>query len=169
MVADIEELGKFQTRQKSTFEDSMLQKYDCFKSVEISCSQLQMEQQKCVEEIMKSTMCTKAGSMSEDLRKEIQGNSVRSQTTEIKDGDGTAVLLGRDLEIRQSTLRQYQLLGSEEFKEEIQGNSDELQPADTKEDAEVRSEFWSIEGDFIYFMYRYHDELRVHISMCRSA
>ena len=48
----------------------------------------------------------------------------------------------------------------EEISEELQRNSDEPQPAQTKEDAEERNDFWSIEGDFIY---RHHNEPRVHL------
>ena len=34
--------------------------------------------------------------------------------------------------------------------EDLQRNSDEPQPAETKEDAEARNDFRSIEGDFIH-------------------
>ena len=70
--------------------------------------------------------------------------------------DGTAKLLGRDREILESTVRRYDPGGSED----LQKNSDRSQPADTKEDAEARNDFWSIEGDFIY---RHHVEHRVHL------
>ena len=74
--------------------------------------------------------------------------------------DGTAKLLGRDHAIRESTPRQDQPLGSGDLKEELQKNSDGSQPAETKDDAEARIDFWSIEGDFIY---RDPGELRVHL------
>ena len=55
--------------------------------------------------------------------------------------DGTAKLQG-DHEIRESTLRQYDPVGSEDLSEEFQENSDELQPAETKEDTEPRNDLW---------------------------
>ena len=64
-------------------------------------------------------------------------------------------LLGTDHEIRESTLRQYEPFGSEDLSVELQRNSDEPQPAETKDDAEARNDFWLIEGDFIY---RHHVE-----------
>ena len=62
----------------------------------------------------------------------------------------TAQLLGRYHEIRESTPRQYQLVGSEDLKEELQRNSERSQPTETKDDAEARNDFWSMEGDFIH-------------------
>ena len=53
-----------------------------------------------------------------------------------------------------------QPVSSEDLREELPGNSDEPQPAETKEDAEARNDFWSIEGDFIY---RHHVEPRVQL------
>ena len=38
--------------------------------------------------------------------------------------DGTAKLFGRDYEIRESTLRQYHLVGSQDLRQELQENSD---------------------------------------------
>ena len=46
--------------------------------------------------------------------------------------DDTAKLLGRDHETRESTLRQYELLGSEDLCEELQRSSDGSQPTETK-------------------------------------
>ena len=76
--------------------------------------------------------------------------------------DGTAKLLGRDHEIRESTLMQYELVGSEDFCEELQRSSNGSQPAETQDDAEARNDFWSIEGDFIY---RHHVEPRVRLGV----
>ena len=72
----------------------------------------------------------------------------------------TAKLCGRDHEIRESTPRQYDPVGSEDLSEELQRNSEEPQTAETKEDAEARNDFWSIAGDFIF---RHHVEPRVHL------
>ena len=55
--------------------------------------------------------------------------------------------LGRDHEVRESTPRQDQLVGSEDLREELQRNSDGSQPAETRDDAEARNDFWSIEGE----------------------
>ena len=41
---------------------------------------------------------------------------------------------------------------------ELHGNSERSQPTETKDDAEARKDYWSIEGDFIY---RHHIEPRV--------
>ena len=57
--------------------------------------------------------------------------------------DGTAKLRGRDHEIRASTLRQYEPVGSVE---------DGSQPAETQDDAEARNDFWSIAGDLTSFI-----------------
>ena len=77
---------------------------------------------------------------------------------------GTAKLLGTDHEFRESTLRQDELGESEEFREELQGSSIEPQPSETKDDAEARNDFWSIEGDFFY---RHHVEPLVRL-MCQQ-
>ena len=45
--------------------------------------------------------------------------------------DGTATLLGRDHESRESTLRQYEPVGSEDLCEELQRSSDDPQPTET--------------------------------------
>ena len=68
-------------------------------------------------------------------------------------------LLGRH-ENRESTLRQCDLVGSEDLSEELQGDSEGFQPTETKEDAEARNDFLSIEGDFIF---RHHFVPRVHL------
>ena len=50
---------------------------------------------------------------------------------------------------------------SEDLREELQGNSERSQPTDeTKDDAEARKDFWSMEGDFIH---RHHAEPRVQL------
>ena len=49
--------------------------------------------------------------------------------------------------------------------EELQGNSESSQPAKTKDDAEARNDFWSMEGDFIY---RQHIEPRVQLYVPRK-
>ena len=71
---------------------------------------------------------------------------------------GAAKLSGRDCEFL--TLRRDQPVRSEDFRWEIQGESEGHQPTETKDDAEARKDFWSIQGDFIY---RYHHEPRVQL------
>ena len=52
---------------------------------------------------------------------------------------------------------------SEDLREDLQGNSEKSQPTDeTKDDAEARSDFWSMEGDFIC---RHHVEPRVQLHL----
>ena len=55
--------------------------------------------------------------------------------------DGTVKLSGRDHEVRESTPRQYQLVGSEDLSEELHRNSDGSQAAETKGDTEARNDF----------------------------
>ena len=62
--------------------------------------------------------------------------------------------------IRESTLRREQLVRSEDLREELQGNLQRSQPTKTKDDAQDRNDFWSIEMDFIY---RHHVEPRVQL------
>ena len=39
-----------------------------------------------------------------------------------------------------------QLVRSEDLREQLQGNSERSQPTETKDDAEARNDFWSMEG-----------------------
>ena len=48
----------------------------------------------------------------------------------------------------------------QDLREELQGNSERSRPTGTKDDAEARADFWSIEGDFIY---HHHSEPRVQL------
>ena len=68
-------------------------------------------------------------------------------------------MFGRDHVVRESTLRQP--VRSEDLREELQGNSESSRPTDeTKDDAETRRVFWSIEGKIIS---RHHVEPRVQL------
>ena len=69
--------------------------------------------------------------------------------------DGTAKLSVRDHEFREPTQRREQPVGSEALSGELQGEQEGPQPTETKDDAEARKDFWSIQGDFIY---RHHIE-----------
>ena len=76
-------------------------------------------------------------------------------------------LSGRDHGIRRSTSMRDQPLRSEEISGDLQGSSDKSQPTDeTEDDAEARSDFWSIEGDVIC---RHHVEPRVQLYAPREA
>ena len=48
------------------------------------------------------------------------------------------------------TLWQYEPVASEDLCDELGRNSDGSQPAETKEDAEARNDFWSTEGDLLH-------------------
>ena len=75
--------------------------------------------------------------------------------------DGTAKLSGRDAaEFREPTLRREQTVRSEDFSGELQGESGESQPTESKDDAEARADFWSIQGDFNN---RHHNGPRVQL------
>ena len=72
--------------------------------------------------------------------------------------DGTGKLSGRDYEFREPTPRREQTVGSEDLSGELEGEPGKPRPAELKDDAEARADFWSIRGDFIY---RHHNEPRV--------
>ena len=69
--------------------------------------------------------------------------------------DGTAKLPGRDHEFREPTVRREQTVRSEDFSEQLQGEPGESQPTESRDDAEARADFLSIQGDVIY---RHHNE-----------
>ena len=71
--------------------------------------------------------------------------------------DGIAKLSGRDYEFREPIVRREPTVRSEDLSGEIQGESGESQPAEPTDDAEVRADFWSIQGDLIY---SHHNEPR---------
>ena len=50
----------------------------------------------------------------------------------------------------------------EDHRGELQGEPDGPQPTESKDDAEARRDFWSIQGDFIH---RHHMEPRVQLHM----
>ena len=70
--------------------------------------------------------------------------------------DGTA---------RESALRQERPARSEDLSMELQGEPQGLQPTETKDGAEARNDFWSIEGDFIYC---HHIEPRVQLYVAKE-
>ena len=75
--------------------------------------------------------------------------------------DGTVKMSGRYHGIRKSTLMRDQLVKSEDLRGDLRGSSEKSQPIDeTRDDAEARNHFWSIEGDFTY---RHHVEPRVQL------
>ena len=69
-------------------------------------------------------------------------------------------LSGRDHEVREPTLRREQSAGSEDLSGELQAESEGPQPTESKNDAETRNDFWSVQGDFIC---RHHNEPRVQL------
>ena len=64
-------------------------------------------------------------------------------------------LSARDYEFRVPTLSRGPTVRGEDLSGEIQGESGESQPAEPRDDAEARADFWSI-------IYRHHNDLRVH-------
>ena len=74
--------------------------------------------------------------------------------------DGTAKLPGRNHEFREPTVRREQTVRSEDFSEQLQGEPGESQPTESRDDAEARADFLSIQGDVIY---RHHNEPWVHL------
>ena len=51
---------------------------------------------------------------------------------------------------------------SEDLSGELQGEPEGCQPTESRDDAEARKDFWSIQG---YFIYRQHDEPRVQLNV----
>ena len=74
--------------------------------------------------------------------------------------DGTAKLSGREYEFREPTPRRERTARSEDVSGELQGEPGGPQPTESKDDAEARADFWSIQGDFIC---RHHSEPRVQL------
>ena len=74
--------------------------------------------------------------------------------------DGTANLSARDYEFREPTPRRERTVRSEDLIGGLQGEPGESQPTESKDDAVVRVDLWSIQGDFIY---RHHNEPRIHL------
>ena len=64
--------------------------------------------------------------------------------------DGLVRWLGRDHEFREPTRRREQPVGSEDLSGELRGEPEVPQPTESKDDAEARKDFWSIQGDSIY-------------------
>ena len=74
--------------------------------------------------------------------------------------DGTAKLSGRDYEFREPTPRREEAVRRENLRGELQGQPEESQPTELWDDAEARTDFWSIQGDFIY---RHHNKPRAQL------
>ena len=79
--------------------------------------------------------------------------------------DGSAKLSGRDDEFQEPTLRRESTVRRENLSGESHGDREEFQPEETKDDAEARSDYRSIQGDFIY---RHHIEPRVQLYVPRE-
>ena len=79
--------------------------------------------------------------------------------------DGSAKLPGRDYEFQEPTLRREHTARRENLSGESHDAREEFQPEETKDDAEARKDFWSIQGDFIY---RHHIEPRVQLYVPRE-
>ena len=73
--------------------------------------------------------------------------------------DGTVNLSGRDHEVRKSTSMRDQPVRSEELSVDFRGSSDRSTDEIT-DDGEARSDFWSIERNYIF---RHHVEPRIHL------
>ena len=64
--------------------------------------------------------------------------------------DGSAKLSGRDCEFQEPNLRRESTVWRENLSRESHGDWEEFQPEETKDDAGIHKDFWSIQGDFIY-------------------
>ena len=72
--------------------------------------------------------------------------------------DGSAKLSGRDYEFQEPTLRRESTVRRENLSGEYHRDREEFRLEETKDDAGIHKDFWSIQGDFIY---RHHVETRV--------
>ena len=79
--------------------------------------------------------------------------------------DGSAKLSGRDYEFHEPTLRRKSTVRRENLSGESHGDREEFQPEETKDDAGIHKDIWSIQGDFIY---RHHIEPRVQWNVQRE-
>ena len=84
----------------------------------------------------------------------------RDEKFVIPTADVSATLSGRSYEFQEPTLRREPTARRENLSGEYHGDWEEVQPEETKDDAEAREHFWSIQGDFIY---RHHIEPRSSI------
>ena len=80
--------------------------------------------------------------------------------------DGSAILSGRDNEFQEPTLRRESTVRRQNLSGESHGVREEFQPEETKDDAEARKDFWSIEENFIC---RHHIEPRVQFFVPREG
>ena len=79
--------------------------------------------------------------------------------------DGSAKLSGRGYEFREPSLRRKDTVRRESLSGESRGDMEEVQPEESKDDAEIRNDFWSIQGDFIN---RHHIEPRIQFLVTRE-
>ena len=79
--------------------------------------------------------------------------------------DCTAKLTERDHELREPTPRREQPVRSEDLSGKLQGEREGFEPTETRDDAEARKDFGSIQGDFIY---RHHSAPRVQLHVAEE-
>ena len=68
--------------------------------------------------------------------------------------------------ISENPLRREQTVRSEDLSGELQGELEESQPTESNDDAEARTDFWSVQGDFIY---RHPKEARVQLYVTKGG
>ena len=78
-----------------------------------------------------------------------EGLTHKRKIIQIPNSRDTAKVSGRDCEFREPTLRREQTVGSEDLSGELQGEPEESQLTESKDDAEVRMDFWYIQSAFI--------------------
>ena len=74
--------------------------------------------------------------------------------------DGAAKSSGRDYKFQESTLRRQSTVRRENVSGESHDDREEFRSEETKDDAGIHKDLWSIQGDFIY---RHHVELGVEL------
>ena len=79
--------------------------------------------------------------------------------------DGSAKLSGTDYEFQEPTLRRESTVRRGNLSGQSHGDREEFRPEETKDDAGIHNDFWSIQGDFIY---RHHIEPRFQLYVPRE-
>ena len=73
---------------------------------------------------------------------------------------GRTKLLAKGYEFRETTPRREQVVRRENISGELHGEQEGPQPTESKDDAEVRKDFWAVQGDSID---RHHNEPGVQL------
>ena len=80
--------------------------------------------------------------------KEVMISNEKTENSYFSVADGSAKLSGRSYEFQESTLRRLSTVRRENLSGESHDDREEFRPEETKDDARIHKDFWSIQGDF---------------------